>query len=101
MALRLARDGCADSRYERIVRRGAAERLAQIRRILLAETHIQGASAGDADPIAAFTEIVGERRDEPDAASGFPDIAIARRAAGGVSRRGKGQVVFKSGAQLG
>ena len=87
VTLGFARYRRADRLDKRPVGRGAAERLAQIGRILLAETHIEHAGAGDAHPVAAFAEIVGKRRDEAEASPSLLNVVIARRAAGGVSRR--------------
>ena len=43
---------------QRLVGFRAAQRLAQIGRILLAEAHVERAGAGDPDPVAALAEIV-------------------------------------------
>ena len=71
---------------KRLVGLRAAQRLAQVRRVLLAEAHVERAGAGDADPVAAFAEIMGQRRDEAEPAAGLLDVEIARGAAGGVGR---------------
>ena len=87
MAFGLTLDPSADRLHERPVGSGAAERFAQIDRILLTQAHIECARAGDAHPIAAFAEIVRKRGDESEPSARFLDVVVARRAAGGVSRR--------------
>src|ERR1700691_2459320 len=91
-------DSRADRLPEWAVGGGEAKRLSQIDRIILAETHIERARAGDAHPIAAFAEIVRKRGDKSEAPSRFPNVVIARRAAGGVSRRNQGQRFLQAGA---
>src|SRR5574340_1726569 len=59
---------------------------AQIRGVLLAETHEQRARASEPHAIAAFAEIMGHRGDEPDPLTRFRDLHIPRRAAGPVIR---------------
>src|SRR5580704_3871087 len=90
----------ADRLHERPVGSGAAKRLTQIDRVLLAEAHVECARAGDAYPIAAFAEIVRERGNEPESSPRFLNVIIARRPAGDISRRTKGQVFLEAGAQL-
>src|SRR5258707_11716515 len=63
VALRFQADGAVDRRAEQIVVGGGAERFAQIGGILMAETGVQRAGAGDPHPIAGFAEIMGHRRD--------------------------------------
>ena len=58
----------------------------QIGRVLLAEAHVELPGAGEADPVAAFTEIVGHRRDEAEPSARFLDPHVARRAARALSR---------------
>ena len=81
VALGLAQDGGADRRLQRFVAIRTAQRGAQVGGILAAEAEIEPTDAGDADPIAAFAEIVGQRRDEAEPAAGLGDVVIARRAA--------------------
>src|SRR5580693_1435808 len=90
----------ADRLHKRPIGSGAAKRLTQIDRILLAETHVECARAGDAHPIAAFAEIVRERGNEPEASPRFLNVIIARWAAGDISRRTKGHLFLEAGAQL-
>src|ERR1700722_4128821 len=99
MAFGLARYACADSRYERTIGHGSSERLAQIDRILLAETHIERARAGDAHPIAAFAEIVRKRSDKPEAPPRLLDVVVTRRAAGDVTRGRERQRFLQAIAQ--
>ena len=84
VALRLAGDRLADRRLDRLVAFGLAQRRAQIGRVLLAEAHIQRAGAGQPHPVAAFAEIMGQRRDEAEPPSGLAHRHIARRPAGAV-----------------
>ena len=58
------------------------QRCAQIGGILLAQAHIERAGAGQPHPVAAFAEIMGERRDEAEPAAGLLHPHIAGRAAG-------------------
>src|ERR1700733_2334703 len=88
----------ADRLHQRAIGNGAAKRLSQIDRIFLAETHVKRARAGDAHPIAAFAEIVRKRSDKSEAPPRFPNVVIARGAAGGVSRRNKGERFLEVGA---
>ena len=60
----------------------ARKRRAQVGGILLAEAHVERAGAGQPHAVAAFAEIMGERRDEAEPAAGLRDPHIARRAAG-------------------
>src|SRR4051794_15859266 len=57
VALGLAGDRVLDGRIEELVAFRAAQGRPEIGRILLAETHVEGAGAGEADAIAALTEI--------------------------------------------
>src|SRR6202034_3468438 len=100
MAFGLTLYARADRLHERPVGSGAAKRFAQIDRILLAQTHIERAGAGDAHPIAALAEIVRKRSDKSEAAPRFPNVVIARRAAGDVRRRNKGQRFLQATAQF-
>src|SRR5689334_20606557 len=67
VAFRLAADGLVDRGKEEIVGFGSAQRLAQIGRVFLAETHIERAGAGHPHAIAGLAEIVRERRNESEA----------------------------------
>src|ERR1043166_7523262 len=82
VALRLQRDGAIDGCSEQAVIAGGAQRLAQIGGILVAETAVQRAGAGDAHAVAGFAEIVGHRRDEAELAAGFADADVARGSPG-------------------
>eukprot|EP01026_Neomeris_dumetosa_P082791 TRINITY_DN95204_c0_g1_i1.p2 TRINITY_DN95204_c0_g1~~TRINITY_DN95204_c0_g1_i1.p2 ORF type:complete len:229 (-),score=11.83 TRINITY_DN95204_c0_g1_i1:73-759(-) len=82
MPFRLARDRFMDCRLERRIIITRPERRPQIRRILLAEAHIQRAGAGQPDPVAALAEIMGQRRDETDAAAGLLTTHVPGRTAG-------------------
>src|SRR6516164_865971 len=82
--LGLARDSLRNGRMQELVALRRTQRRAQIRRILLSQTHIKGPGAGHPYPVARFTEIVRKRRDETKAPAGLGDRDIARRAAGAV-----------------
>src|SRR5438034_1825425 len=84
MPLGLAVDRGADRGFERLVALGLAQRGAQIRRIFLAEAHIQRAGAGQSDAVAAFAEIMGQGGDEAEPPAGLPHRRIARRSAGAI-----------------
>ena len=89
VALRLARDRLVDRGLKQIVALGGAERRAQVGGVLLAEAHVERAGAGDAHAVAAFAEIVGQRRDEAEPAAGLGDrahSAPARRSCRGCPR---------------
>src|SRR6056297_1175078 len=80
VTLGLCRDSRADRVFERTVVPGmGAQRCAQVGHILLPEAHVDLARAGDADPVAAFAEIVGQRCDETDLLAGPAEAHIARR----------------------
>src|SRR3546814_9308397 len=82
VALRLARDGVADGGFQRRVRLAAAQDGAEVGGVFLAEAHVEGAGAGEADAVAALAEIMRERRDEAEAGAGFADGIVAGGAAG-------------------
>src|SRR5579863_10241400 len=82
-----------------VVRRGA-QRRPQIRRILLAEAHVERAGAGDADAVAALAEIMGQRRDEAEPAAGLSDFDIAGRPTGPKGQIAQGEGFRYFGADL-
>ncbi len=84
VALGLAGDRFVNGGLEQPVALGQAQRGAQIGGVLLTEAHIERASAGDADAIAALAEIVRQRRDEADPTPGLADRVVARRPTGAV-----------------
>ena len=76
--LRLLRDGGSDRLAQRcVVTRMREQRGAQVGAILLPETHEDFTRAGDPHTVAAFAEVVAERRDEADLLAGLlqPDVA--------------------------
>ncbi|MPL99900.1 hypothetical protein SDC9_46121 [bioreactor metagenome] len=102
MPLRLARDGGADRRDQgRVIVRAGAQRRAQIGAVLLAEAHEQFARAGHPHPVAAFAEIVAQRRDEAEALAGLGQPHIARRPARAFSGLGDGEALGQPRAQVG
>lgn len=84
---------------QRIVGRGP-QRRPEISGVLLAEAHVKRAGAGDADTVAAFAEIMGERRDEADPPACFPHADIARRSTGAVVDIIEREPVEQARAQL-
>ncbi len=66
---RLARDGLDDRGVEQRVVSRCPERCAQVRVIFLAQAHIELAGARHPHAIAAFAEIVRQRRDEAETAA--------------------------------
>src|SRR5687767_10548047 len=60
VALGLARDRLLDRLLDGVVGFGEAEGRAQIRRVLLAEAHVELAGAGEPHAIAALAEIMGQ-----------------------------------------
>src|SRR5262249_58369977 len=81
VALGLAPDRLVDGGIERVVALRGAQRRAQIRRVVLAEAHVERAGAGDAHAVARLAEVMGERRDEAEPSAGFPHGDVARRTA--------------------
>ena len=85
MALGLAGDGGLDRGNQRAIVIGVVPQgTAQICIVFLPETHVQLTSAGEADAVAALAEIMGQRRDEPDALPGIRQSHITGRAPGPV-----------------
>src|SRR5207248_11048646 len=84
VALRLAVDRGANRGFERLVALGLAQRGAQIRRVFLAEAHVQRPGAGQADAVAALAEIMRQGGDEAEPSASFAYRRIACRAAGAV-----------------
>src|SRR4029450_6714522 len=84
MAFRLSSDRLVDRGVQKFVTFRCAEGLAQIRRVVLSETHVERARAGDTDPVAGFTEIVREWRDKSQPTTGFLHTNIPRRPPGAV-----------------
>src|SRR6056297_3621881 len=67
MALWLARDGVANLGFERgVIGRVVAQGRAQVGHVFLSEAHVELAGAGEAHAVAAFAEVMRERRDEAD-----------------------------------
>lgn len=84
MSLRLARNGLIYSLCEQPVVFRCTQRRAQIGAVVLAKAHIKHAGTGDAHTVAAFAEIMRQRRDEPEPPARFGDAYIACRAAGAI-----------------
>ncbi len=84
VALGLAVDRLADRRLEGFIAFRLTQGRAQIRRILLAEAHIQSTGAGHPNAVAALAKIMGQGCDKPEAPTGFAHHDIARRATGAV-----------------
>src|SRR5688572_2794263 len=82
MTFGLAADRLVDRRIEELVAFRDAKRGAKIGGILLAQAHEQRARAGEAHPVAALAEIMGERRDEAEPAARFLDPHVTRRSPG-------------------
>src|SRR3546814_641755 len=101
VALGLAADGLEDGGVEQVVALAEAQRRAQVGGVLLAEAHVERAGAGEAHAVAAFTEVVGQRRDEAEAAAGLLHAHIARRAAGAVVDLLQRPLLGELGAQHG
>src|SRR5262245_15709164 len=80
----LARNRFHDCRIEQIVAFGCSKRGAQIGGVFLTETHVQSPCARYSHPIARFAEIVGQRRNEAEAAAGLGDFDVARRPAAAI-----------------
>jgi heat shock protein HslJ len=71
VALGLAFDGGADRVLQHRVVAGGAERRAQVGHVLLPEAHEKLPGAGQAHAVAAFAEIMRQRRDEADLLPGL------------------------------
>ncbi len=78
MPLGLARDRFGNRRIEQIVAFGRPQRRAQIGSVFLPETHVEGSRACHPNAVAGFAEIVGQRRNEAEAAAGLGDVDVAR-----------------------
>ena len=100
MALGLARDGVADFLAQNGVIRMRPQRRAQIGAVFLTQAHVQFARAGHADPVAAFAEIMGHRRDEADLLPGFGQLDITGGAAGAFGQIQQGETFGQLGAQV-
>jgi hypothetical protein len=101
VALGFARYGAADRGLERgVIRRIVAQGRAQVGHVFLSEAHVKLAGAGQAHAVAAFAEIMGERRDETDLLPGFFQTHIARRAAGALGQVGEGEGFGQMRAQV-
>src|SRR5476649_803543 len=84
VALGLACDRLGDRTVEDLVALRRPQRRAEVGGIVLTQAHIKSAGAGEPHAIAAFAEIVSERRDEAQPAAGLLDREVTRRAAGAV-----------------
>ena len=100
MALGLARDGRADRFLQHRVIGAGAQGRAQIGHILLAEAHIQLARAGQPHPVAAFAEIMRERRDEADLLPCLFQPHIAGRPARALGQIGEPESFTQPRAQI-
>src|SRR5687768_16000224 len=97
VSLGLARDRLLDSPCDGLV--GArSQGGAQISRILLPETHVERARAGQSDPVAALAEIVSHRGDKAEPAAGLGDLDVTRRTARAVRNVPNGPAVHESRA---
>ncbi len=67
--------------FHRPVLGAGAQGRAQVGHVFLAEAHVKLAGAGQPDAVAAFAEVVGERRDEADLLARLLQPDIARGAA--------------------
>src|SRR5438132_1347237 len=65
--LALAFDGPTNGVDDGVVPSGAQHR-AQIGRVVVAEAGVQGAVRGETNAVARITEVLGDRRDDPEAA---------------------------------
>src|SRR5260370_129609 len=77
----LGQDDAADLRAP--LRASESDEL-QVGGIVLAQAHIESAGAGQPHAIAAFAEVMGERRDETQPPAGLADLEVARRPAGAI-----------------
>src|SRR5262249_22017642 len=84
MALGLAGDRLVDRDLEEAVALGGAHGSAEVSSVVLAETHIERARAGEPHPVAALAEVMGERGDHAEPPAGLAHPIVARGAAGPV-----------------
>src|SRR5882724_7671148 len=96
--LRLACDGVVDGAIEQGIVIGAAKRRAQVGCIVLTKAHVERAGACQPYTVAAFAEIVRERRDESQTSAGLGDTNISRRTAGAIITLLQSEVVGQAGA---
>ena len=77
MPLGLARDRFVNRGVQRHVGLAGSQGPPKVRGVLLTEAHIESARAADTNPIAGFTKIMGQRRDEAEPAIGLGDMHIS------------------------
>ena len=94
MAARMAASSAASSPG------GRAHHRAEVGVVVLAEAHVELAGAGQAHAVAAFAEVVGQGRDEADAAAGLGDAGVAGGAAGALGGVGQGPAGVELGAEV-
>src|SRR5204862_4033778 len=82
MALRFQPDGAVDGGAEQLIVAGGAQRLAQVRGILVAEAGMQRPGAGDPHAVTGLAEVVGHWGDEAELAAGLADANVTSGAAG-------------------
>jgi hypothetical protein len=76
--LEVRRHRVADRRLDRIIALRLAPRGAKIGRVLLPEAHVQRAGAGQPHAVAAFAEIMGQRRDKAEPSPGLAHGQVHR-----------------------
>ena len=62
---------------------------AQIGAVVLPQTHVQHAGAGQPDPVAQLAEVMAQRGDKAQTLTGFPDAEIAGGARAAEGRFGQ------------
>src|SRR6476469_2796141 len=95
MTLGLGRDRRVDGGVKQTVGFACSERRSKIGGILLAEAHIESAGAGHPYSVARLTEIMGERRDETESASGLAHLHVASGTTRAMQALLEGEVVLK------
>ena len=101
VALGFAGDGGADGICHHGIIGAGPQRRAQVGHVFLAQAHVQLTGAGQADPVAAFAEIVGQGGDQADPLARLIQPDVTGRAAGAIGQVGHGVAGGKAGAQVG
>src|SRR6056297_120167 len=100
VALGLAFDRRANGLFDKCVVVRGAQRRAEVGHVLLSEAHVEFARAGEPHPVAAFAEIVRERRDEADLLARLLDPDVAGRAARAFSEIDEAEAGGQAGAEI-
>lgn len=79
MPLRLSCNRLIERAMQEIIASRGAEWTTEVGGVVLAEAHVKRTGASYAHSVAGFTEIMGERRNEPQSSAGFLHAHVTRR----------------------